>query len=117
GPVYFYLNDGYVGYGNVDASGVATLTVSNVPAGSYAATAAYQGDGVFEPSTSGASSLTVLANGSTITAPTVSPSTIYWTQDVTLSATVTPSGTPIEGLSGPVYFYLNDGYVGYGNVD
>src|SRR5581483_11128396 len=117
GPVYFYIDDSYVGYANVDASGVATFTVSNVPAGSHAVTAAFQGDGVFEPSTSAASSLTVLTNGSSISTPSVSPSTIYWTQDVTLSATVTPSGTPVEGLTGPVYFYVDDGYVGYANVD
>lgn len=81
GTVTFYYNGTPIGTAILNASGVATLTVGSLPAGTGAITIAYSGDSHYAGSTSSPVSTTV--------APL----------DFTLSLTSAPSQTVISGQS------------------
>ena len=82
------------------SDGVATLSTSSLAIGSHSVTAAYSGDSTFAASVS--SALTqVVANASTTTALSGSPNPANVGQNVTFTATVTPttSGVPTGTVS------------------
>ena len=73
------------------SGGIASLTVSSLPAGTYPITAAYGGDAIFQPSTSYVLSQVIkIATTTTILTSSLNPS-IYG-QAVTFTATVNSSG-------------------------
>lgn len=94
GVVTFKDGATVVGTAPVNASGVATLVTSFIPAGSHSLTASYGGDSNNTVSNSGAVALAVQAASSTVLVVDANP--VVSGQSVTLSATVTgstPTGT------------------------
>jgi subtilisin family serine protease len=85
------FSDGTVTLGTaaLNAGGVATYSVSGLPAGGHTITAAYSGDGSYQPS-SGTASCTVERAGSATTLGS-SPNPSIEGQTVTFTAEVTPS--------------------------
>src|SRR5205823_14168296 len=100
--VTFFSDGNPVGTAAVSATtGLATLNVSNLLPGKHELTVDYQGDAHYEPSTSSASPYSQVVNSgpSSVTMTTdVNPS--KYGQQVTLTATVTPSDA-----SGTVEFF------------
>jgi hypothetical protein len=98
GTVTFVDGSTTLGSGTLNASGVATLTVSTLAVGSHSITAVYSGDSSFNGSTSSAVTVTVtgakLASQTTISASSYS---ITVEQSVTLTATVMGSGATPTG--------------------
>jgi hypothetical protein len=94
GTVNFTNGGTAIGSGTLDATGKATLTVSNLPLGSATIAAAYAGDASFTVSAS--TTLTqVVRQASTTTALTSSAASATYGQPVTLTANVTATlGTP-----------------------
>ena len=92
GTVNFYNGTTVLGAGTLNGVGVATLTTSTLPVGSYSITAGYQGDANDTGSTSAALSLTVIQ--ATTAVKLVSSSSVgrQVTTSVTLTATVTGNG-------------------------
>jgi Bacterial Ig-like domain (group 3) len=83
-----------LGSGSVNSSGIATLSITSLPAGTYSLTARYAGNSSYLASTSAAALVTVTAS----TAPTTirlvaSPNPVTEGQALILTATVTESGT------------------------
>jgi hypothetical protein len=102
GTVEFYNGSTVITGVNLNASGVATLTYANLPAGTDNLKAVYLGYGSFSTSTSSVITQTVNPNATT-TAITSSPNPSTHGQSVTITATVTsPSG---KIPSGTVQFY------------
>lgn len=100
--IIFWEGGKYLGTGTL-AGGIATLTTTQIPAGTNSLTAAYAGDTNFTPSTSSALTFTVtdptnltatqttlafLVNGQPVTSASR-------TSQVNLTATVTSSGSPV----------------------
>jgi Bacterial Ig-like domain (group 3)/Chitobiase/beta-hexosaminidase C-terminal domain/FG-GAP-like repeat len=84
-PVIFYNGGKKIGTGAL-SSGVATLTINPLPAGSYTLQASYPGDVNFVASQSPASTLTA-----TTLQVTVSPGSSVYGNNVTITATLTPA--------------------------
>jgi hypothetical protein len=105
GTVNFYSGSNLLGMGDVNSSGVATLTGSIATAGTYSITAVYSGTYGFLTSTSSGVSLVVSSSqgGGTATTTTlnISPDPASAGQTVTLTATVspTPTGSPLGTIS------------------
>jgi|GEM_PF-4498407 len=96
GMVTFYDAGQAIGTASLSASGIgvaqATLDTSALGGGSHTITASYGGDGNYSASNADASpaSLTVSQDTTTTTVTTSAPSTVFG-QNVTLSATVSPT--------------------------
>jgi hypothetical protein len=104
GTVQFFNGSTLLGTGVLNSSGVATLNTSTLPVGTDSITAKYLGDTAFAPSTSTAFSVKITRATPVATASgTPNPSTSG--QLVTLSATVTSSGSGTVGPSGTVEFF------------
>ncbi len=71
GIVTFYSGSTSVGTGNLNGSGVATLTTTTLPVGTDTLTASYGAAGNFATSTSPSSSITVNVASQTITFPAI----------------------------------------------
>jgi hypothetical protein len=111
GSVSFYDNGMFLGSGQL-SGGVATLMTSSLMVGSHTVTASYGGDSTYAPSASQPLAQMVLPNTTTTTLA-AAPATVYYTQGVTLTATVSPSGTPVAGPpTGSVSFYDNGMFLG-----
>ena len=83
-----------LGSANVNSSGIATLSITSLPVGTYSLTAMYLGNSNFPASTSAASSVTVTAPTATTTISLVaSPNPVTEGQALILTATVRESGT------------------------
>jgi len=96
GTVTFYDGSRILGTEPLSGSGVATFSISSLPAGSHPITAAYNGDSFFSTSVATASALTVgsgtPAATTTAVSSTLNPSTHGAL--VTFNATVAPSSGP-----------------------
>jgi hypothetical protein len=114
GTVWFFDNGNSLGSADV-TNGVASITVDNLDVGTHNVTAEYGGDGVFVASSSDPVSVTVLANATTITLA-ASAANSHFTEDVTFTASVVPSNTPLSGPTGTVRFFDNGNYVGSADV-
>jgi hypothetical protein len=95
GTVAFYNGTALIGTGAVNAQGMATFALTNVPAGSGTAHAVYSGNALSTASTS--ATITVQVNSAnttaTVTAVTSSNLAPTYGQSITLTATVTPAPT------------------------
>jgi len=114
GSVNFFNGATNIGSGNVNASGVTTLTTAALPVGVLSLTAVYSGNGNFATSTSAAVSFTV-NKVATTTALAVSPNPVIAGQTVTLTATITP--TPAGAPLGTVDFFNGATNIGTSNVN
>jgi hypothetical protein len=94
GSVNFLNGSTLLGTATLNSSGVATLSTSSLAAGTYSLTAQYTGNTSFESSTSAVLSETVEPGSlSTTTSLIASPNPVTAGQALTLTATVSGSGT------------------------
>jgi hypothetical protein len=109
GTVTFYDNGSSLGSGILNGSGLATLTISGLSAGTHPTiTAQYAGSTNYSGSTSSNYSHTV-SKLNTATSLTSTPNPSTYGQAVTFTATVTSTaGTP----GGTVQFYADGGMLG-----
>jgi hypothetical protein len=116
GTVNFMNGSTVLGSGSANSSGVATLSIASLPAGTYSLTARYGGNSSFLASTSAAASVTVTAStAATITSLVASPNPVTVGQTLNLVATVSASGT--ASLSGTVSFMNGSTVLGSGSVN
>ena len=116
GTVNFMNGSTVLGSASVSSSGIATLSIASLPAGTYSLTARYMGNSNFLASTSAAASLTVTAStAATITSLAASPNPVTTGQTLNLVATVRTSGT--TSLSGTVNFMNGSTVLGSGSVN
>jgi len=104
GTVTFYDGVRLLATQPLNASGVATFSISSLPAGSHPITAAYNGDSFFSTSVATATALTVGSGTPTATTTTLSSTLNPSTHgaSVTFNATVAPtsgSGAPTGSIS------------------
>jgi Bacterial Ig-like domain (group 3) len=116
GTVNFMNGSTVLGSGSVNSSGVATLSISSLPAGTYSLTARFVGNSSFGSSTSAAASVTVNASAATTTATNLiaSPNPVSAGQPLNLVATVSASGT--ASFSGTVNFMNGSTMLGSATV-
>ncbi len=96
---YSATAQGVLGSGTV-SGGLATLTVSSLPAGTYTMTATYSGDSAFAGSSSTSSVIVTVAAGVATLAGSFSPATVPYGSDAVLTATASFAATSIGGPSG-----------------
>jgi sugar lactone lactonase YvrE len=113
GTVSFYNGETLLGSGNVNSSGVATFSLTTLPAGADSLTAVYSGNANFATSTSIAYAETVLTG--TATALSGAPNPAIVGQSVTLTASVSPA--PTGSALGTVSFYNGATLLSSGNVN
>ena len=114
GMVTFYNGTVVIGTGALNGSGVATLNLSTLPAGTDTLSASYAASGGDLASTS--NSLVVAVSGDTTTTVlTPSTASTFYGQNETLTATVTGNagGTPV----GTVTFYNGSTVIGTGTLN
>ncbi|MBS1815085.1 MAG: Ig-like domain repeat protein [Acidobacteria bacterium] len=117
GNVTFYEGTNVLGSGLVDASGIARLGAVQLSPGTHLIYAVYSGDTSFEPSTSPAVTVTVLAAPTTVTAAVLPPSPVAF-QNVQLRATVSSAASPaVSTQGGTVTFFVNGNVAGKGVTD
>ncbi len=112
GTVNFYNNGTLIGTAPVNGNGVAVLNTTSLPAGSNTLTASYPTQGTYmgsPPSPSSTSTVTGLTTATTLVA---NPTSTVSGGNVTLTATVTSSGSPVA--NGTVTFDDNGTYIGNG---
>jgi uncharacterized repeat protein (TIGR01451 family) len=115
GDVAFYDDGVFVAQVTLDATGTATLTRSDFPAGQQSFTAGYSGDAANRPSSS--TTVTVQATGpspavQTTTTVTASPNPIAAGQTMTISAHVVQTGTPASPPAGEFVNFRTTGPLG-----
>jgi large repetitive protein len=104
GQVTFSEDSVSIGVGTLNASGVATISIPALPAGSHTFTAAYAGDVQDIPSTS-APFVQVVVPRTTSDELTTSATSLTGGQQLTLISVVRPVGTaPATGPTGTVTF-------------
>jgi sugar lactone lactonase YvrE len=118
GTVSFYYGETLLGSGDVNSSGVATLSTTTLPAGADGLTAVYSGDSGFAGSTSSVYTETITAPTTTTTTTTTlmaSSNPAATGATVTFTATVSPAptGTP----TGTVSFYNGETLLGTETVN
>ncbi|WP_263373831.1 beta strand repeat-containing protein [Granulicella aggregans] len=86
----------------IDGNGAASLYYSKLPVGNAALVATYSGDANYAPSTSATDNFTVLARQATVTALTVSPTSVAYQTPITLTAMVGAGDSNLGG--GQVFF-------------
>jgi hypothetical protein len=97
GSVKFGDGNTVIGASTLNASGIATFTISTLAVGTHNITAAYSGDSNFSPANSAALSQVVQqSNSGTVLTSSLNPSaasqTVLFTATVTSSAAVAPTG-------------------------
>jgi len=111
GEVEFFRGSTSLGKATLNADGIATLTTTTLAVGSNVVTATYQGDADFGSSNSTSVTLSI-AKAKTTTALTVVPTDSGFSQEVTLTAVVSPvspgAGTP----TGFIVFLNGDTQIG-----
>ncbi len=105
GSVIFSNGSTQVGSAPLKAGGVASVSVSNLPVGTYPLTATYSGDNTFAGS-SGTASVTI-GKAATTTTVSLSGNSVSPGQTVTVTATVVPAGA-----TGQVTFLDNGASIG-----
>jgi hypothetical protein len=114
GTVTFLNGATVLGTAPVNATGVATLTLSTLTAGTYNVTASFAATGNYGASASTTPLPLTVTLAPTTTALTLAPSTIFANGTTTLTATVSsPSGAP---TSGTVTFLNGTTVAGTGTV-
>ncbi len=115
GTVSFYDGETLLGTASVNSSGVATFTITSLPAGSDSLTAVYSGNDSFAGSTSSALTEVISPLAATTTTLSGSPNPATAGASVTLTATIrpAPAGAPL----GTVRFYDGETLLGTGTVD
>ncbi len=100
GSVTFYDGSTALGAGTLNASGIATLSLSTLTTGSHGITAQYSGDTIHNASSSSEVTVTVtpqpVATATTLSASTLSPnqgSSVIFTATVTAMANGIPTGS------------------------
>ena len=114
GTVQFFNGTTSLGTATL-SSGTATLAPTVLPTGANSVTAVYSGDSNFTASTSPVVTVTV-AQISTSTVLTYTPSNPSYGQSVTLTATITPSTTGPAAPTGAVTFYNGTTSLGTGTI-
>ena len=95
GKVTFMNGTAVLGTATLSASGVAVLTSTTLPIGTYSISAVYSGDTNFTGSTAPASGVLTITQASSATTLTITPASTTSGQSVTMTATVTATaGTP-----------------------
>ncbi len=115
GTVHFFDGETPLGSGNVNSSGVATLSSTSFAAGAHSLTAIYSGNSGFADSTSNTFTETIAALSSTTTTLSVAPDPVDDGQLVTLTATVSPA--PTGSSPGTVTFFNGSTLVGMGTLN
>ena len=116
GAVNFMNGSTVLGTASVNSSGVATLPIASLPAGTHSLTARYVGNASFLTSTSAAASVTVAGSiATTATKLVASPNSVTAGQTLNLVATVSASGT--SSLSGTVNFMNGSTVMGTASVN
>ncbi len=116
GSVNFLNGSTLLGTATLNSSGVATLSTSSLAAGTYSLTAQYTGNTSFESSTSAVLSETVEPGSlSTTTSLIASPNPVTAGQALTLTATVSGSGTSTP--TGSINFLNGSTPPGNGNPE
>ncbi len=105
GNVQFFNGTTFIGAGQVDNNGVATLQTSDLPVGTNQITAHYLGSNWFAPSTSTAVAATVTSSVSSTTTLTASPGQTTYGQTVTLHVTIAGPSGGTKVPTGTVQFY------------
>jgi hypothetical protein len=113
GTVTFLNGSGTLGKATVSASGVATLIIKSLPAGSHILKAQYSGSRNFLASTSSALTMSVKPQATTMTLA-ASPSSITYGAPFSLTARVRGSGSSVP--SGTVTFLNGASLLGTANV-
>jgi hypothetical protein len=103
GTVTFFDGAASIGTDSLNPAGKANLATSALSAGSHSITAVYAGDTAYIGSTSPA--LTQTVNAAVTTLLTASPATGTYGSTVSLSASLTASGSPVNGKT--IAFSLN----------
>ncbi len=115
GNVDFY--NGSTLLGSVAISdNVADFSTSLLPVGSNSITATYVGDTNYATSTSTPATVVAVAQGTTTTAVTFSPTLPVYGQVVTLTATMTPGASGSASPTGTVDFFNGSTLLGSGTV-
>lgn len=96
---YTAATQGVLGVGTV-SGGLATLTLSSLPAGTYVMTATYSGDSVFAGSSSTSSVIVTVTPGVATLAGSFNPASVPYGSDAVLTATASFAATSIGGPSG-----------------
>jgi hypothetical protein len=112
GTVSFLSGSTPLGSATLNASGVATLTLTTLAVGNYNLTAQYAGNANFLSSTSAAVSVTI-SSLATTTSLTAAPNPVTTGQTLTLTATVQGPGTP----GGTVNFLDGSTLLGTGTLN
>ena len=105
GIVVFESNSVEIGSVSLNSSGVAVLIYAGLSVGTDNLTAVYQGSGTLASSTSNTVMQVVVMPGSSTTSVTSSPNPSTFGGQVTITATVSPSGPPAP--TGTVSFTSN----------
>jgi sugar lactone lactonase YvrE len=116
GTATFRDNGSLLGEATISASGssaTASITVSNLAGGRHSIVVDYSGDPNYAENISNTQQVTV-AQGTSATTLSISPSSPTTEQTVTLTATVQSGTNPAE--SGLVIFSDQFGTIGYGNI-
>jgi hypothetical protein len=116
GTVTFFSGTTSLGTAALDATGTATLTLSNEPGGLLSLTAAYSGDALFSAGTSPATTLNVVSPATTTTL-TITPLTVAFGRPVTLTAVVTGAPGAPNVPTGTVTFLSGTRVLGTATLD
>jgi hypothetical protein len=111
GRVGFYDGDALIGIANLDATGSASLEVSDLAVGSHTIKAIYEGDDNYLAVAADPVDVAVSQNDSTAVAIAASPSQVYAGQTLTLTATITADSSG-SAPTGTVTFYDNGTAIG-----
>jgi hypothetical protein len=98
GTVNFFSGLTLLGSGNVNSSGVATFSISNLAAGPYTITATYSGNAGFASSTSSGADLVVDGSAVYTIAASPDPFTVNAGSSIAIQVTVPPLGGPYNSL-------------------
>lgn len=115
GVVAFIADTTPLGSSDIDANGVATLTVNSLAVGDHLISASYEGDANFIVSASHVITQTVL-KAATLTTLVVAPATSVYGEPLTLTATVTATAPGVGAPTGVITFAADAIVLGAGVV-
>jgi len=104
-----------IGTATLNASGVATFTISNLAVGTHPITAQYSGDANFNGSTSNVVNQVITKTNSTLSNVTSNANPSVFGQSVTFSTTVGGTGGGVA--TGTVTFFDNGVQIGTGTIN
>lgn len=116
GSVQFFDGVTFLGSGNVDATGIVSITVSTLSAGSHPLTAVYQGNTNYAGSTSPVANQ-IVNQAATATVVTSAPNPSVFGQPVLLTATVSTLAPGAGTADGNVQFFDGGIPLGIGTLN